>query len=56
VRIALPVAPADLVLGEPIRRLLAVDILEVDRHVPSELRVTLLEIATDSETDEEVER
>jgi len=54
VRIALPADPADLVLDKPIRRMLDVDILEVDRHVPSEVRVSLLEIA--AETDNEVER
>jgi len=55
-RIALPVAPADLVFDEPIRRVLDVDVLEVDRHVPSEVRVSLVEIVHAPETDEEVER
>lgn len=56
VRIALPVDPADLVLDEPVRRVLDVDILEVDRHVPSEVRVNLLEIASAPETEGEVGR
>jgi len=56
VRIALPVDPADLVLAEPTRRVLDVDILEVDRHVPSEVRVSLLEIAHANETGQEAER
>ncbi|TDW29773.1 hemolysin family protein [Cryobacterium psychrophilum] len=56
VRIALPFDPADLVLDEPIRRRLDVDILEVDRHVPSEVRVSLVEVAAAPETDKKVER
>jgi CBS domain containing-hemolysin-like protein len=56
VRIALPVDPADLVLDEPVRRVLDVDILKVDRHVPSEVRVNLLEIASAPETKGKVER
>jgi len=54
VRIALPVDPADLVLDEPTRRMLDVVILEVDRHVPSEVRVSLVEVA--AETEKEAER
>ena len=56
VRIALPVAPADLVFDEPIRRMLDVDVLEVDRHVPSEVRVSLVEILAAPDADKEVER
>ena len=53
-RITLPVDPADLVLDEPIRHMLDVDILKVDRHVPSEVRVSLVEVA--AVTDKKVER
>ncbi|MCY7288617.1 MAG: hemolysin family protein [Cryobacterium sp.] len=56
VRIALPIDPADLVRDKPIRRRLDVDILEVDRHVPSEVRVSLVEIDAGPETDTEVDR
>lgn len=47
VEIELPIDPADLVAGETARRRLAVDVLRVERHVPSEIRVRLVEAAPD---------
>lgn len=41
----LPVDPAELVSDEPVRHRLEVDVLRVERHVPTELRVRLVEIA-----------
>ena len=43
VMVELPVDPADLVNAVPIRRRLEVDVLRVERHVPTELRVRLVE-------------
>jgi CBS domain containing-hemolysin-like protein len=43
VLVDLPVDPADLVDAIPIRRRLEVDVLRVERHVPTELRVRLVE-------------
>ena len=42
VTIDLPVDPADLVDDEPVRRRLVVDVLRVERHVPTEVRVRLV--------------
>ena len=42
VTVDLPVDPADLVADEPVRRRLEVDVLRVDRHVPTEVRVRLV--------------
>lgn len=41
VRIELPGDPRDLVLDEPARRHLQIDVIELTRHVPRELLVTL---------------
>lgn len=43
IEVRLPVDGADLVEDVPMARLLIVEVLEVDRHVPSELRVRLIE-------------
>jgi CBS domain containing-hemolysin-like protein len=43
VTIALPIDPAELVDRNPVRWLLEVDVLEVERHVPTRLRVHLTE-------------
>ncbi len=45
VAILLPVDPAELVSEEPVQRKLIVDILEVERYVPTEVRVRLVEEA-----------
>lgn len=47
VRIELPEAGRDLVLDSPVRRSLEVEVLEVVRHVPGQLRVRL--VATEDE-------
>jgi CBS domain containing-hemolysin-like protein len=44
VLINLPVDPAELVLDEPLRHRLEVDVLRIERHVPTELRVRLVEV------------
>jgi CBS domain containing-hemolysin-like protein len=41
VDVELPVDPADLALEEPVRRTLRTEVLEVERRVPSTVRVTL---------------
>lgn len=43
VRVELPVDPSDLVSDTPVRRHLVVDILHIERHVPTRVRVTLAE-------------
>jgi len=43
VTIVLPVDPADLVADVPLQRKLVVDILEVERYVPTQVRVWLVE-------------
>lgn len=43
IEVRLPVDGADLIEDEPMTRLLIVEVLELDRHVPSELRVRLVE-------------
>jgi CBS domain containing-hemolysin-like protein len=45
VTVDLPVDPADLVDDRPMRRRLVVEVLRVERHVPTELRVRLVEVA-----------
>lgn len=45
VSIDLPVDPAELVADVPVRHRLEVDVLRVERHVPTELRVRLIEVA-----------
>lgn len=47
VTIELPQDPAELVADEPVLRSLAVEVLEVERHVPSEVMVRLLTRPTD---------
>lgn len=44
VLIDLPVDPAELVADEPVRHRIEVDVLKIERHVPTELRVRLVEI------------
>ena len=44
VTVDLPIDPAELVADEPVRRRLEVDVLRVERHVPTELRVRLVEV------------
>lgn len=41
--ISLPVDPSELASGEPISRHLEVDVLRIERHVPTEVRVKLVE-------------
>lgn len=43
VTIVLPIDPADLVADVPLQRKLVVDILEVERYVPTQVRVWLVE-------------
>jgi len=44
VTVDLPVDPAELAADEPVRRQLMVDVLRVERHVPTEVRVRLVEV------------
>jgi len=41
----LPIDPAELVADAPVRRRLEVDVLRVERHVPTEVRVRLVEVS-----------
>lgn len=43
VMVDLPIDPADLVAEQPVRRQLCVDVVRVERYVPTELRVRLIE-------------
>ncbi|KII75689.1 hemolysin family protein [Vibrio renipiscarius] len=43
VTIALPIDPSELASGEPISRHLEVDVLRIERHVPTAVRVKLVE-------------
>ncbi|MGF1685082.1 hemolysin family protein [Photobacterium japonica] len=43
VTIALPIDPSELASGEPVLRYLEVDVLRIERHVPTEVRVKLVE-------------
>ncbi|ODS05104.1 hemolysin family protein [Vibrio scophthalmi] len=43
VTIELPIDPSELASGEPIARHLEVDVLRIERHVPTEVRVKLVE-------------
>jgi CBS domain containing-hemolysin-like protein len=43
----LPIDPAELVAEAPMRQRLQVDVLRVERHVPSEVRVRLIEAPLD---------
>lgn len=45
VMVDLPIDPAELVSNLPMRRRLEVDVLRVERHVPTQVRVRLVEIA-----------
>lgn len=49
VRVALPDDPRDVVFDRPVHRVLDIEVLEVARHVPSELLVHLVE--TDEDAD-----
>lgn len=49
VSIDLPVDPAELVSDAPMRRWLEADVLEVERHVPTRIRLTLMEAAMTDE-------
>lgn len=51
--VELPIDGADLVDDEPPTRYLEVDVLEVDRHVPSEVRVRLVEVASGEDAPED---
>jgi CBS domain containing-hemolysin-like protein len=51
VLVDLPINPADLVDDKPLRRRLEVDVLRVERHVPTLLQVRLVEIALNVDTD-----
>lgn len=44
VTIELPIDPAQLVSDEPVRYLLEVDVLRIERHVPTEVRVRLIQV------------
>lgn len=44
VTVDLPIDPAELVSDLPMRRRLEVDVLRVERHIPTELRVRLVEM------------
>ena len=44
VTIELPVAPSELISDEPLRRQLEVTVLHIARHVPTEVRVKLVEL------------
>ncbi len=48
VTVVLPDDPRDLVEDEPVRRVLDVEVLEVTRHVPSELLVRLIELTPEN--------
>ncbi|MBQ2262863.1 MAG: HlyC/CorC family transporter [Loktanella sp.] len=52
VLVDLPIDPADLVDDNPLRRRLEVDVLRVERHVPTVLQVRLVEITLNVETDQ----
>ncbi|MBP2217214.1 hemolysin family protein [Arthrobacter sp. CAN_C5] len=48
VTVVLPDDPRDLVEDEPVRRVLDVEVLDVARHVPSELLVRLIEVTPEN--------
>jgi CBS domain containing-hemolysin-like protein len=57
VDVALPADPADLVATEPHPdEVLRIEVLEVERHVPSRVRVTVVEAPAHSETESEEAR
>ena len=45
VSIELPIDPAELISDAPMRRWLEADVLQVERHVPTRVRLTLMEAA-----------
>lgn len=49
VTIALPADPAEVANGDPVQRRIAVDVLRVERHVPTEVRVRLVETAAEED-------
>ena len=49
IHVALPDDPADLVRDDEVHRALEIEILTVERHVPHEVRVTLIETLGDDE-------
>lgn len=51
VTIALPIDPSELAESQPIVRHLEVDVLSIERHIPTSVRVTLIEqpIAEDNQ-------
>lgn len=50
VTVDLPIDPAELVSDQPMRRRLEVDVLRVERHVPAQLRVRLVELPMTEDT------
>ena len=54
VRVDLPEKPSETVQGLDIERWLTVEVIEVDRHVPSQLAVRLHEVDRDAEPADEV--
>jgi len=44
VSVDLPIDPAELVSDEPVRYRLLVDVLRIERHVPTEVRVRLVRV------------
>jgi len=46
----LPIDPAELVSDQPMRRRLEVDVLRVERHVPTQVRVRLVELPMTEDT------
>lgn len=55
VQVTLPTDPRDLLLDEPVRRWLEVEVLDVSRHVPSEVLVHLAEAADVAERADDAE-
>jgi CBS domain containing-hemolysin-like protein len=53
--IDLPFDPAELVASEPVHRRLEVDVLDVERHVPTEVRVRLIEFTPGSPEPEQAD-
>jgi CBS domain containing-hemolysin-like protein len=49
VTVDLPIDPAELVSDAPVRQRLEMDVLRVERHVPTQLRVRLVEVAMTGE-------
>lgn len=47
--VPLPIDPANLVNERPSQWLLEVDVLQVERHIPTELRVKLVEVSKDED-------